>query len=161
MKFETKLKIRLYTAITIFILGVVFIVIGFMKPVDTLSSFGVMFAIIGMARIRQYVRITKNADALHERKIIETDERNIAIWTKSRSLAASVYVIVSAIVIITLYILDMKDIATVISYTIIVFTLINWICYYVISGNTKIERDIEQTWINRLSVTEMDGYCFM
>lgn len=134
MEFKKKLKIRLYTAITILITGIIFIALGVIKPTDTLSSFGLMFAIIGIARIRQYKHIMKNADTLRKREIMETDERNILIWTKPRSLAASLYVIISGIAIAALYILNMQEIATIISYTVITFVLINWICYWIMSS---------------------------
>ena len=133
MSFEKKLKVRLYTAIAIGIIGIALIVTGFFTQTETVSSLGLIFFVVGLARVAQYKAITKNADTLKKRKIAETDERNVMIWTKARSLSFTVCIIVAALAIIVLNILGYDMIAQVVSYSMFSFVAIYWICYFIIS----------------------------
>jgi len=133
MAFTEKLKARLYTAIVIGIIGAVLMAVGVVKQIEMASSFGFMFLIIGCARILQYMRITKDADTLKKREIAEGDERNIMLWTKARSLAFSVYIIVAAVAVVVLHILGMNEYAEIVSYSLSAFVLIYWVCYFIMS----------------------------
>lgn len=133
MKFTEKLKARLYTSVVIAILGILLIGVGVFRRTDIASSFGLMFLVIGIARIVQYIKITKNEETLHKREVAETDERNVMLWTKARSLAFSIYILLTAIVSVMLYVLEMDIIAKTLSYSLFSFILIYWICYFVIS----------------------------
>lgn len=53
MEFKKKLKIRFYTAVSYLLIGLAMMVVGLWKGVEVASSFGLMFLIIGIARIRQ------------------------------------------------------------------------------------------------------------
>ena len=97
MEFRKKLKTRLCISVVVGILGVILMLSGFWSENSDSSSFGLCFVIICIARIRQYKRITKNEESLKQREILETDERNIMLWTKARSLAFSIYIILSGI----------------------------------------------------------------
>ncbi len=132
MRFTEKLKARAGTAIIIGITGVVLMVVGFVKQTEMASSFGLMFLVIGIARILQYMHITKDADTLKKHEIAETDERNVMLWTKARALAFSVYIIIAAIAVVVLYLFDMNEQAKVVSYSLSTFVLIYWVCYIII-----------------------------
>ncbi|MGN1059433.1 MAG: hypothetical protein ACI4QW_03285 [Clostridia bacterium] len=133
MKFTEKLKARLYASVVIAILGVLLIGVGLFRRTDMASSFGLMFLVIGIARIVQYIKITKNEETLHKREVAETDERNVMLWTKARSLTFSIYILLAAIASVILYMLEMDIIAKTLSYSLFSFILIYWICYFVIS----------------------------
>lgn len=133
MKFTEKLKARLYASVVIAILGVLLIGVGVFRRTDMASSFGLMFLVIGIARIVQYIKITKNEETLHKREVAETDERNVMLWTKARSLTFSIYILLAAIASVILYMLEMDIIAKTLSYSLFSFILIYWICYFVIS----------------------------
>ena len=75
MDFRKKLNVRLYTSICILCVGIIMVISSFFGADDMVSSFGAMFVVIGVARIAQYRRITKDEDSLHRREVAETDER--------------------------------------------------------------------------------------
>lgn len=133
MDFKKKLKIRLYTAIIYLILGVMIIVGAFAaKPNnDFISSFGLMLAVIGIARIRNYFIITKSEESIKKQQIAETDERNILIMHKARSATFFIYILISAIAVIILSFLNMYNIAKCISYSISLLIAIYWISYWI------------------------------
>lgn len=133
MDFRKKLNVRLYTAICILCVGIIMVISSFFGADDMVSSFGAMFVVIGVARIAQYRRITKDEDSLHRREVAETDERNVMLWTKARSLAFSVYVIACAVAVIVLFLLDMDLYAQIISYSLFAFIGIYWLCYFILS----------------------------
>lgn len=133
MEFKNKLKIRVLISAIIGILGIVLMCIGLFRSEERVSSFGLCFVVIGIARIMQYKRIIKNEETLHKRQIAETDERNVMLWTKARSLAFSVYIILCAVAIIALNILDLSIYADILAYNLIAFAVIYWISYFIIS----------------------------
>lgn len=135
MDFKKKLKIRLYIAISYIILGV-FMTITFniIKTENSfLSSFGFALIIIGIARTRNYFLITKNEETIKKQQIIETDERNISISNKAKSVSFFIYVILSCICVILLEILNKTELATIISGTVCVMLIIYWIAYFIIN----------------------------
>lgn len=133
MKFADKLKVRLYSAFVIALIGIGLILTGVFTKTEMASSFGLMFFVVGIARIIQYKRITKNAGTLHKREVAETDERNVMLWTRARSMTFSVYVLLSAAAVILLYLLGRSEAARIVSYTLWSIVVIYWICYFIIS----------------------------
>ena len=100
---------------------------------DIASSFGLMFLVIGIARTMQYIRIVKNPEIFKKAQVAEEDERNILIWTKARSLAFSVYVIIAALAVVILYLCDLDVWGQAVSYSLSGFVAIYWICYFIVS----------------------------
>ena len=133
MDFERKLKIRRNMAIGYIVIGMVLIGIGLMGETEMASSFVLMFAVIGIAKLMQYKRITSDKDRLRQREIAENDERNIMLWTKARSMAFIIYIIAAALVIVVLYLVGMAYEASIVSYSLSAFVVIYWICYLVLS----------------------------
>lgn len=132
MKYEKKLKIRLYTYIAIGIIGLGLIVLGNICNHDMVLSFGSVYVVLALARLLQYRRITKDADTLHKREIAETDERNVLLWTKARSLSFSVYILLASIMVCVLYALKIDAAARLLAYNLFGFVFIYWICYFII-----------------------------
>ncbi|MGN0149795.1 MAG: hypothetical protein ACI4C7_06050 [Clostridia bacterium] len=133
MEFKKKLKVRLYTAILYAVIGIALIIINIFTPNEMLSSFGAVMLVIGIVRIVQYMRITKDEDSIHSREVAETDERNVMIWTRARSMAFSVYIMISAMAVIVLYLFKQDYIAQVVGIMLAGFVVIYWICYFFIS----------------------------
>ena len=135
MDFNKKINIRKRTAQVYVLLGILMIVLnltGIVKN-DELSSFGLVFLIIGIAKIRQIKKIMADSESFNERKIAENDERNVMLWTKARSLTFSVYILLSAVAVIVLSILNMESQAKIISYCLFSLLIIYWICYFILS----------------------------
>jgi purine-cytosine permease-like protein len=132
MDFRRKLKIRLYVAIAYVILGIALIVtFNIIKTEnDFLSSFGLALVVIGVVHIRRYFLITKNEETIKRRQIAETDERNIAIADKAKSIAFIVYVVLAAVAIIVLELLEYSLLSIVLSLTIGLLVAVYWIAYW-------------------------------
>jgi len=120
MDYKNKLKKRLYLAYGYIIFGLFLIIISFVTQTENyfISTYGFALAILGLARIRNYRLITKNAETIHKQQIIETDERNIVIIEKSRSLAFAMYFIICGVACIILSFLGMHSLAQIFSYSI-------------------------------------------
>ena len=134
MDFRKKLKTRLYLAITFMVLGLIMVVVSnLVKNANPFFNYwGLCLVVIGVARLRGYFRITKNDENIRRREITETDERNVAIITKARSLTFTVYVLAAAVAVIIFEILEMTQIAMYLSFSVLALVVIYWICYFII-----------------------------
>lgn len=134
MDFRKKLKIRLGVAIAYIILGVMLIITFIVINTDNnfLSSWGFALVVIGIVRIRNYLMITKDEETVRKQQIAESDERNIAIANKAKSVAFTVYILLACVAVIVLQLLNKTELALSISYPILVLILIYWISYWII-----------------------------
>lgn len=135
MEFKKKMIIRLIIAIGFITFGAELIIINLtgLATNKMISSLGLGIAVIGIARVIQYFRITKDEESMHKREVEETDERNVMIWTQARSLSFTVYILLAAAAIIVLYLLNMEFAAQIVSYAVCAFVLVYWFCYFIIS----------------------------
>lgn len=133
MDFKKKLKTRLYIAIVYIIIGVAFAVLYLcgMSENQYLLSLGIALIIMGILRIRQYMKITKDDESVRRREISETDERNIAILHKAKSSAFGLYTFITAAAAIVLEILGKSELATVLALNVGAIVGLYWICYWV------------------------------
>ena len=133
MDFKKKLKARLYLAYGYLAIGVMLVLVSIVTKTENefISSFGLLIAVMGLARIRNYLRITKNEETVRKREIAETDERNLSIQQKAKSAAFLVYTMLSGIAVIILSFLKMHEEAKWISYSVLLLVAIYWICYLV------------------------------
>ena len=134
MDYKKKLKQRLHYGVICIVLGVIMIigVTATKSENEYISAFGFAVAMVGVARIIQYLKITKNEDSIKKQKINETDERNLSIIQKAKSATFSIYLLISCSVVIVTALIDMPDVAKWIGYSQFVLVIIYWICYWVI-----------------------------
>lgn len=99
---------------------------------EYLSSLGFAFVVIGIVRVRNYFMITKTEETMKKQEIAETDERNVAIANKARSVAFIVCVVLLAIAIIVLQLLDLRPYVLVLSGVLDVLLVIYWISYWIL-----------------------------
>lgn len=132
MDYNKLIKTRVRIYIAIMTAGVGFILLGLLGGPDTASSLGAVFLVTGIAKYVQCRRIARDSEKLHKQMVAEKDERNIMLWTKARSLAVSVYMIAAAVAIIILQLLDMTQPAEVISWCLLGYVIIYWVCYAII-----------------------------
>ena len=97
---------------------------------EYISAFGFALAMVGVARIIQYLKITKDEDSIKKQKINETDERNLSIIQKAKSATFSIYLLISCAVVIVTALIDMPDVAKWMGYSQFVLVIIYWICYW-------------------------------
>lgn len=134
MDFMKKLKIRFWLAIAYIVIGAaLFAICAFVRENDFLSAFGFAFVVMGIARMRHYLMITRNEETIKKQRIAETDERNIAIASRAKCWAFGIYIIISAAAVVAFHILNMTDISKLISYSICVLVFIYWLSYIIIS----------------------------
>ena len=134
MDFKKKLKIRMYTAIGFIIVGIAMIASTFVVggQNDFVSCFGFAFSVMGIARLRNYFIITKSEESIKNREIAETDERNVMLANKAKSIAFGVYCIVAGIAVIVLQLINKTELSSFIAYTICALVFIYWVSYMVI-----------------------------
>ena len=134
MKFENKLKLRLYLAIGYIVLGVILIILFNLKGAENsyLSSMGFALIVVGIVRIRNHIIITKNEESIRKQKIAETDERNIAIANKAKSLSFMIYIFMACIAVIVLEILNKTQWVSVISGMVCLLLVIYWVTYLIV-----------------------------
>lgn len=135
MDFKKKLRVRLYLALSYIVIGLAMIIaFNVIKTEnDFLSSFGFALFVIGIVRIRQYRLITKDEETITKRQISETDERNISIQNKAKSVSFIVYVFLASVSVIILELLNKTYLAIILSSTILVLVLIYWISYFILN----------------------------
>ena len=132
MDYKKKLKTRLNTAIIMIGVGIIFTVSSIFADSEMASTFGAVFLVMGIARVVQYKRLLNDPEEMRRREIVETDERNVMLWTKARSLAFIVYVIAAGIAVIVLQLMEMTQAANIVSLCMMGFIVIYWICYFII-----------------------------
>lgn len=134
MDFKKKLKTRLHIAVIYTALGIMITAGAIITKTDNvfLSSFGFPLAMIGIIRIRNYFMITKSEETIKKQEIAETDERNLAIMHKARSIAFITYIMISCAALIILLLFDMQYEARLISYSICLLLIIYWIAYFIV-----------------------------
>ena len=98
---------------------------------DFISAFGLATAMVGIARIINYLKITKNDESIKKQKIYETDERNLSIIQKAKSTAFAVYILLLGTAVIVLSFFNMQEAAKWISYSVCLLLVIYWICYWI------------------------------
>lgn len=134
MDFKKKLIMRLRVATVYIILGIVMIFVGIIIKAEEpfISSFGFALTIIGIARVRNYLIITKSEESIKKQKIRESDERNVAIANKAKSVTFSIYVMLLCVATIILSLLNMQEIARWLGFSVCALITIYWITYFII-----------------------------
>ena len=145
--FQKKLKQRLYIGIICIALGVMMFVGVFASKTenDLISAFGFALAMVDVARIINYLKITKNEESIKKQKVNETDERNLSIIQKAKSATFSIYLLFSCTVVIITALFDIPDVAKCFGYSQFVLVTIYWICYWIYQKKHK-NREIFADW---------------
>lgn len=134
MDFKTKMKQRLYVAVSYFILGLILTVTAALSESDNyfIPSFGIALLIMGIARVISYRRTTKDEKVMRQRELTETDERNIMIAERARSWAFSFSVMIAGIAVIVLSLLGYHDLVQPLAWFVCLMTVLYWICWNII-----------------------------
>jgi len=134
MDFRKRLKVRLITAIVYIVLGVGMIVAGIVMQTgnSALSSCGAALLVMGIARVRQYVRITKSEDTLRRQEIRETDERNLYVMHRAKSIAFNIYLLLDCVAVIVLEILQKDDLSALLAIHVFALVILYWVAYWIL-----------------------------
>ena len=133
MEYKQKLKQRLYVACGELAIGILLIAGAVIFKTENyfFSSFGLCLAIISIRRMYDYRRITRSEETIRKQMIKETDERNLAIADKARSICFILYFFASGIAVIVLSVLGMHREAAWVSYPMMLMLVVYWIAYWV------------------------------
>ena len=134
MDFKKKLKTRLYFGISYIVLGLALIVVSLVTQSahEYLSPFGAALLVIGIVRVKSHIVISRNEESIKKQQIRETDERNLAISNKARSISFNVYIILTSMAIIVLQILRISELATILGGSVCALLVIYWISYFIL-----------------------------
>lgn len=134
MEFQKKLKIRLYTAVAYIVLGLIMILADIVKNSGNyyFFSFGITLMIMGVLRIFQYRKITRDDKTVRKQELKESDERTRMISERARSWAFSFSLLVSGIVVIVLSVLGHHDQAQPFAWYVCGMIVLYWIFWFIL-----------------------------
>ncbi len=135
MDFRKKLKIRLCLAVIYLILGLTTIILTCIFPIENSFIWGIgpALAVVGAARLKQYFIITKSEERLQRQEIAESDERNLSISSRAKSLAFTLYVLIACVAVIVLELLSISQYTSIITTSVCLIVFIYWISYFIIN----------------------------
>lgn len=134
MDFEKKMKQRLYVAIFYIVLGLILTMAALISKTENhfIAAFGIALLIMGIMRLIQHRRITKDEKTMRQRELTETDERNIMMAERARSWAFSFSIMIAGIAVIVLSVLGYHDLVQPLAWFVCLMTLLYWICWCII-----------------------------
>lgn len=134
MKYQKKVNARISVGAVYMLIGVAIIALSAVNIIDNdfIYPFGAAFAAVGFVQIVKNIRLIRNPKTMERREIAETDERNVMIWEKARSLTLSVFSVLGGIAIIILYLIEQFFAGQIVAYTMYGLLTIYWICYLII-----------------------------
>ncbi len=134
MDFKKKLKQRLYIAVFYIATGLILLIAGIRTNADNyfFTAFGAALLIMGILRIHQYRKITRDDRTIRHQELIETDERNRMIAERARSWTFSLSIMAAGTVVIVLSLLGHHDEALPFAWFVCLMTVLYWICWNII-----------------------------
>ena len=130
MKYSKKIFVSIFWVA----LGTILTVMNFKYQLDSYwSGLGTAFIVVGALQIMRYVKYAKNDQFREEVDTRNKDERNRYIGTKAWAWAGYLYVIIGSVATIVLHLIDMKDIAYIISMCICAILIFYWISYTILN----------------------------
>lgn len=135
MKYKNKIKVRVFMSGVYVLIGVALIVSGCVMKQNTelISSFGTVFAVVGLIQMLRNIRLLRNPAAMEKREISESDERNVMIYEKARSLTFAIFSVLAGIAVVVLYIIGQALAGQIVAYTLCGLLIVYWMCYIIIS----------------------------
>lgn len=133
-EYEKKIKLRAGLGLVYALIGAAIIAAANIMKTDSdiASSFGAVFAAMGIVRFVQYTRLLNNKIALEKRQVAENDEKNVMIVTKAQSLAFTAYFILGGITVPVMFLTGNRAIGLYAAYSICAFAAVYWISYMII-----------------------------
>ena len=135
MEYKKKIKIRIVMFAIWSILGAVMFSLRFFAGeivTDRISSIGIALAFVGVVKMIQNLRLLNNSEKMHEREIVEKDERNIMLSQRACTLVFSIYITLAWCAMLVLFALNREIEGLVLAYSIMGFVLIYYICYLIL-----------------------------
>ena len=134
MEFSKKMKQRKIIALSYMVLGLVLILTDPARGADNsfYTAFGIALALMGILRIFQYRKITRNKQTMRKQEVAESDERTRMIAERARSWAFSLSVTGSGIVVIVLNLLGRHEEALPFAWYVCGMVVLYWVSFFMI-----------------------------
>ena len=134
MDFKKKLKQRLYLAVAYLVLGLILLVTGITTGTDNyfFTAFGFAMLLMGILRLVQYRKITRDERTVRKQELTETDERNRMIAERARSWAFSFSILIAGVAVIVLSVMGYHEEALPFAWFVCGMTILYWISWAII-----------------------------
>ena len=86
----------------------------------------------GIARVVRHFRNTRSEKNVKSLEIRETDERNVEIMHRAKSMTFTLSIIIAGIAVIALQLAGKEETSLVFAYGVAFLTLLYWICYLIV-----------------------------
>ena len=130
-----KIKKKTIAYIILLIGGAVILGLGTAGIADSFYS-GMGGGIISIIRLVQLVRFSKDKKYAKKVEIEVSDERNIYISNKAKSMAFNWGILACAAATVVLRIIGMNDQSTICGLTICIFLVLYWVIYLIYNKNS-------------------------
>ena len=133
MKFKSKTMTRIGLMPLYVVIGIVMWAGGTFgaNPNDTISAMGISMAVCGAILAVRNIIVIRDPEKLQKRETAETDERNVMLIQKSRSLAFAVYIMAAAVAIIVMICTGMESESRIVAFTVCSLVVIYLISYLI------------------------------
>ena len=134
MDYKKKLKQRLYIGLSYLALGLVLILADAVNHFSNYFcfSFGDALMIMGVLRIFQYRKITRDDKTIRKQELMETDERTRMISERARSWAFSFSLTIAGLVVIVLSLLGYHDHVQPLAWYVCGMVILYWIFWLIL-----------------------------
>ena len=120
----------MWYTVLLFAGAVLFIFAELMEVIDSFwGGMGIGFIVLSVLRLVQISRYKNNEEYAKKLTIANNDERNHFLNTKARATSLYYSILLEAILIIFLYIVDMSEVAQVITMVLCGQLIIYWVSY--------------------------------
>lgn len=120
------LKQKMYYVLFVLLVGIGFIIINFLTyHDDTLMGLGLGFLVIGLCKLVQYYRISKDPEKIKQLELIQGEERLVYISHKSMAATFYLSIIFEYIAMAVFLALGKSDVITIICF----ITALQCCCY--------------------------------
>ncbi len=133
MKFKSKTMTRIVLMLMYVVIGAVMWAVGTFgsNPNDTISAMGIAMAVCGAMLAVRNIIVICDPEKLQKRETAETDERNVMLMQKSRSLAFAIYIMAAAVAIIVMICTGMESEGRIVAFTVCGLVVIYIISYLI------------------------------
>lgn len=126
-------KKNLILAIVWLVIGIIIIVLGAMGAVtDSLSPFGAVFAVIGIAQIVRFIRYSRDETFRKKIDIAYSDERYAFIKNKALAWTAYISVLGMCVIMIVCRLIGKNEISEILGYVVCAELVIYYVAYRII-----------------------------
>ena len=133
MEFKKKMQQRRIIALSYMALGFVLVMTDLLKVENGyFFSFGLAMILMGILRLFQYRKITRNDQSMRKQELAESDERTRMIAERARSWAFSLSITGSGIVVIVLSLLGRHEEALPFAWYVCGMVVLYWISFVII-----------------------------